>query len=112
MTSGTAIVSHTPGPWEASPRDVTRDQYYINAYDGRNGYFGIATVVPSALGHGEANARLIAAAPDLLAALSEIEHALNHARKHDCAGFDCSVCDSSRLAELARAAIAKAEGAR
>jgi hypothetical protein len=44
----------------------------------------------------------------LLAALNEIADALDAWRKHDCAGWDCVVCQPSRLSEIAREAI-KAE---
>ena len=64
---------HTPGPW----RDVNMgEQIVIIApvptaiYD----YYLVATV--SKGDHADANARLIAAAPELLEALVEISHAL------------------------------------
>jgi hypothetical protein len=50
-----------------------------------------------------ANARLIAAAPELLAALWDIVEA----EEHD---GDASVCDFATLQSIARAAIAKATG--
>ena len=55
-----------------------------------------------------ANARLIAAAPDLLRAL---EMMLKDYRTECCPDPECSVCSKSRVAEnTVRAAIAKAKG--
>ena len=87
---------HTPGPWEA--REVSQNWIEILASD-----LVIGTVLPTqyvSLGRSpeqQANARLIAAAPELLEALHAMldEHA------------DCKGCDASNLAF---AAIAKAEG--
>ena len=81
---------HTPGPWErwgrASPSQV------ISAGD--------CFVAQTLGGNDEANARLIAAAPDLLEALRE---AADYTRHPD---YDWPVEFSRRVS----AAIAKAEG--
>jgi Iap family predicted aminopeptidase len=76
---------HTPGPWTAEHATATRwprvkagDRVIAN---------GVA---------GFANARLMAAAPDLLDALREM--------------LDAQVCGPCALCDKARAAIAKAEG--
>ena len=53
---------HTPGPWHVEP-SPDRVHFDIRA-DGVH--------VPHGSGKGEANARLIAAAPDLLAALEDV----------------------------------------
>jgi hypothetical protein len=60
---------HTPGPWtHAGPSDIGRDGYSIYA-SGPLAY----TAGPSDYGDAaEANARLIAAAPELLAALRDL----------------------------------------
>ncbi len=50
---------HTPGPW-ATRRNIVNDVYAIEAQDGSAVCYGTVA---------EANAQLIAAAPDLLAAL-------------------------------------------
>jgi hypothetical protein len=91
------VAEHTPGPWVAefseavSVLDGERGRVCtINWLKGPYGAFGRK---PDA--EGEANARLIAAAPDLLAALKAVVAIAD--RKTD--EFD-----------LARAAIAKAEG--
>ena len=62
----------------------------------------------------EANARLIAAAPDLLTALSELLHAYSEPdRRLCCDGRDCGCMGATAHQEAehyARKAIAKAEG--
>ena len=87
--------AHTPGPWEAIKPDSVGG---YRVYTAGKGYTLIATlgyVRDSA--QEAANARLIAAAPDLLAALIKLSEAT------DPIGWDLRM-------ELARAAIAKAEG--
>ena len=80
---------HTPGPW-----GVTRLQgvEYVTIDGGR-----VSVARVSALKTGEANARLIAAAPELLAALELALIAIDE----DAA---------PKVAGMARAAIAKARG--
>ncbi len=59
--------THTPGPWEYKPSESRGDEHHI----GNSQYFPIFTVVcgtPEA----RANARLIAAAPDLLEACKRL----------------------------------------
>ena len=83
---------HTPGPWQWTQHfDPT-----ISIY--KDGFGQIARLYDSSEGAGKANARLIAAAPDLLDALIEIvsaDDAHELTQKH---------------IESARAAIAKATG--
>lgn len=55
---------HTPGPWQYD-EDSLRPGWYSIYHNGPLAYCGDTTAEP---GDGEANARLIAAAPDLLAA--------------------------------------------
>lgn len=87
---------HTPGPWNYSgPCEIT-GRYSI-FHNGPLAYCADTTAKP---GDGEANARLIAAAPDLLAALQNVA-----------ACFDANDPDSMANAMAdARAAIAKATG--
>jgi len=63
---------HTPGPW--SYRDVTAEgtKVYAKIVSGKTGvgFAGAYKILPRA--EADANARLIAAAPDLLAALQKI----------------------------------------
>lgn len=95
--------SHTPGPWNAvksQPRI-----YWIDAHEQPCAYGHIATVFEGGKDPDEnaANARLIAAAPDLLAALEALVDDTEH-RDHDCGDEEwCPV-------HKARAAIAKARG--
>ena len=84
---------HTPGPWElwgtASPSQViAAENYFVAQTLGRND---------------EANARLIAAAPDLLDALKDLKAQV----ETFCAQFGESDFETGRAA----AAIAKAEEA-
>jgi hypothetical protein len=111
---------HTPGPWKViqagDPFNVPRiiaerggvAVVCVNRYMGEKG--------PSA--EESANARLIAAAPDLLAALKIAYFELNaiHARDgvpYTSDGWKSGVDQAyfSSVVEQARAAIAKAEGA-
>lgn len=89
---------HTPGPW-LTDEMMPGDQYrYVFAAKGP-----IVCRV-SAFAAGEANARLIAAAPELLAALKGVLASLEwHADRHGNVGMDAQ----RRLD--AHAAIAKAE---
>lgn len=67
---------HTPGPWVAQEKPLINGQVCVNApnHDRRSGEQGVMTVahVNGRAGEQGANARLIAAAPDLLAALQYI----------------------------------------
>ncbi|MNO35951.1 hypothetical protein D3C76_260090 [compost metagenome] len=85
---------HTPGPWKV-----------LREHDWHTGTkFGIVGVVPSNHTITEANASLIAAAPDLLEAL---EWAMDRVGYHQRTGTNGSYCDQ---VDKARAAIAKAKG--
>lgn len=84
--------THTPGPWRIQPTSM-RGQYLVQGGD-------IQTGDEFSLQFSEGNARLVAAAPDLLAQLKE------GVRLYLLAGF----ADSGQWVTDARAAIAKAEG--
>ena len=59
-------MTHTPGPWEIEQQEKCLPPYIVPAQVDNNNFYCIAKL------HGPdnaANARLIAAAPDLLAAL-------------------------------------------
>lgn len=94
------MTQHTPGPWAVVPaRTGENDSIYFEVHDG----FGrTATVYGDIATDGEeaANARLIAAAPELLEALRELA---DH-----CRAFYMAERESILL--NARAAIAKATG--
>ena len=115
---------HTPGPWEAYPVQVTGTNaltYQIEAEDNQLGNSArrVATLIrgdfspnghlPYNASEEEANARLIAAAPELLEALESFvrwteRHNLNMADLIDGNRCECPVVIN------ARAAIAKAKG--
>ena len=83
--------NHTPGPWQVSLLDKYPNEAFVNWPN------GFASVNGSRAGR-EANARLIAAAPDLLAALRE------------CLTCEFAVTDKAVIAK-AKSAIARAVGA-
>lgn len=107
--SETGIEMHTPGPWTAEKGQTNAPEIthgvWGDVYEGKDGDgFSIATVwadVEELQAVAEANARLIAAAPDLLEALDAL---LGCGRK------DLSNPKYDGYFEAARAAIAKAEG--
>lgn len=73
----TAEAGHTPGPWHifASGLAASRNQVEINDPEGLSVAY-VLKFVPEYVQQSNANARLIAAAPELLEALKEIEAAL------------------------------------
>jgi len=95
-TETRAECSHTPGPWiTRGPRRVDQGDDYAIVAGGEIIAEAFGRTSQNNFPPSAANARLIAAAPDLLAALKEVV-ALSD-RKHD-------------AWDAARAAIAKAEG--
>ena len=90
------MADHTPGPWRV---------LYPGIYDVENPY-PIAKVHKTDRSGTEidANARLIAAAPNMLAALKEIISILGGTCWDGCRKRDC------RSVRVARAAIAKVKG--
>lgn len=86
-------MKHTPGPWKVSPTSHHAHDYRIDGPDG---------LMDFDADEARANARLISAAPDLLAVcqrmLREIEFGGTNATAIRC------------MIEDAKAAIAKAEG--
>lgn len=117
-----AIAMHTPGPWEVLKPVTTWIQTAGNPYGrgsmhiadvrgwghltGRGG--GCAFGEDKAVAIQEANAKLIAAAPELLAALTAIRWFCDNPNGSD--GTDTLAMGLARLLPAARAAIAKAEG--
>lgn len=85
-------MKHTPGPWHANTPLREEDCTDVTIREPKHGHL-VATVAA-----GKANAKLIAAAPDLLDALTTI------AKQFEIRG------DDKRLLAIARAAIAKAKG--
>ena len=99
---------HTPGPWRIDPE-------YEFDIQGANGTVEVAVIIDDApswkvpgpdFDTAAANARLIAAEPELLEALKRAERDLVHLLDRD--GRGESVNDPTL--EIVRAAIAKAEG--
>jgi len=91
-------IKHTPGPWTAI--DVEGNPSRSFTIDA-GVHIGSLAVWPVAADEMQANARLIASAPDLLAALQSIV-----------ASADANCGDSlANAIDTARAAIAKAGGA-
>lgn len=88
------MTAHTPGPWHF---DGHQYDHIVWSSD-RNRVCFLTSTGPT-----EANARLIAAAPDLLAALKDMVDGA----PLECGEPDCPDCGPWRTA---RAAIAKAEG--
>ncbi len=93
---------HTPGPWEIAPSKRS-DNYCIYAIDRQYG-IGEAWNL-NGESQNEANARLIAAAPDMLAALRYVEM-----RCVSDAAYPHSSIEDRRMRDLVVAAIARAEG--
>ena len=108
--------THTPGPWHYQG---VGSGYEITARTSLGAKFAgyhIATVIKDSPGFEpvsrettEANARLIAAAPELLAALEHAEHYLRlRLTGLEYGGYEWNAAQSAHNA--ARAAIAKARG--
>lgn len=91
------MTQYTPGPWEADLIDSDIPPYWIV----KDQYGDTAKVIgPAYDTETKANARLIAAAPELLEALKTLVRRVERANAHTTLG--CAV-------EPARAAITKAE---
>lgn len=98
---------HTPGPWYCEPSDTK------HAFPARQQVFGDGHLLAEVAGNGKggsgANARLIAAAPDLLAALMRlIDHCpyLVSADECECGeNGDGSVCEHTQAARAVERAL-------
>ncbi len=94
------MIAHTPGPWHVKAGQSC--QHVVS----EDGYFSTGCI--SFDGQSDANARLIATAPELLAACREVDAFVAIDEKD---GSDGLWTDDYRaLVEIVRAAIAKAEG--
>lgn len=108
-----ADLKHTPGPWVAGPQS-TFDEGLSRVRCGHETHPAIAEIAdrpsggswssPEAIQERDANARLIAAAPELLAALTDALEALAMCQPQTGHGARCQ----SDAMLKARAAIAKA----
>lgn len=95
---------HTPGPWcfcDHAPVITESAHPFREICDYTDAEFS--------LGEAEANARLIAAAPELLAALKDCCDELNRLRDLHCPEYEGKLGEPV-IPESVRAAIAKAEG--
>jgi len=90
---------YTPGPWEQVGNLIRTE------FAGEGGW--LVAACEHSLPQHEANARLIAAAPDLLEALERMAGAFVPHPRDDTEGWR----EEHEACELARAAIAKATGA-
>lgn len=94
------ITAHTPGPWVVDNFIVSAGQRRGRDIAITSGFNGVATDL--------ANARLIAAAPELLEALEALLYSAE-AMHEDCASHDGITAEPSSF-ERARTAIRKARG--
>jgi hypothetical protein len=101
-----SAAKHTPRPWTARGENVHGIQIGADKPNHPAGYVGITSVNTFRnRDEGEANARLIAAAPELLAALKFlVDRGLTYFEGRTSPGF------TREQIEKAREAIAKAEG--
>jgi hypothetical protein len=98
----TQTATHTPGPWDIDARGQGRP--IIMAHHSPHGPMAVCEMrYKPTLEEAEANARLIAAAPDLLAALRDAAQAFDEAAQHGY--WDAAV--ERRVAAAARAALAR-----
>lgn len=113
-----AQAPHTRGPWEIHEGVLPQQPYSVDVTAKTSGWqpngetpegWFIATV--HSMEGSEANARLIAAAPDMLATLGEVVSGMDEAvRILDLMGRGGDARNLQRLAGNARAVIRKAEG--
>lgn len=105
-----STAKHTPGPWFVpTPSQDAFGDYVIQS--GSNGGYGvIATTNPKGIEHPEANARLIAAAPDLLAACKAAYEVIHQDALTDPADKSPEYNPMIKLAAQLRNAITQAEG--
>jgi len=101
-TISNATATHTPGPWEQSEDQKSTINAVFQGVWIKQGHMTLADVFTD-IPEGKANARLIAAAPELLEALKAMEGYMDVFTEHY--GRTGRGCD---LLTQARAAIAKA----
>jgi hypothetical protein len=95
---------HTPGPWEKIGAGITAKSDYAILSSGRKVNFRVACCKDGDLATVNANARLIAAAPDMLAALKRARGELIYMAEK------MPYTNVKEALRLVREAIAKAEG--
>jgi hypothetical protein len=92
---------HTPGPWRVTEDNTQHRPFFIVRPE--NSGTPIAEVYSS----GDANARLIAAAPDLLAALRWLLDIAERAQRN---APECETLEAGYVQQICCGAIAKIEG--
>jgi len=104
-------IKHTPGPWRISGYNENMGYPEPVIAGMVNGCTAYVAVCIECQGMDDANARLIAAAPELLEALIEVTATLAWNAHGECRAIhDGPIMPSSQAIEVARAAIAKAKG--
>jgi hypothetical protein len=102
---GKQMSEHTPGPWQV-------DYELLATFENDGRTEELIEIVGDSRGNtpcyatSKVDARLIAAAPDMLAALKELDDTVNEPNDHK-DGWEAAL---ERASNKARAAIAKAEG--
>lgn len=102
----------TPGPWSTHPEDLRGGRYWVIDMPGMaaDDYFDEPFAIHES-DNGEANARLIAAAPDLYEAVNEmLDHEPSREDFRSDAKGDLQFKIATQVWERARAALAKADG--
>ena len=100
--------THTPGPWTIHSEAANAASGSPINSEIRGGHHVVVRLGTMHADSTKANARLIAAAPDLLAALLEISRCCDERASFD--GDPAMKRWCAATSEVARAAIAKAEG--
>ena len=95
---------HTPGPWS---RNIKPASKYCTIFAGQSTHVAVVCTQGLTEDEIEANTDLIAAAPDLLAAL---KWAMDYISLHEGRNDKHAFCVNNCLHKQARAAIARAEG--
>lgn len=98
---------HTPGPWKAeSAKDYASGRHDDKRWTVHANGMPLIAIVDQYRGQAQANARLIASAPELLAALERVAEDLEYFASEVPPSKD----ECGAMAKAARAAIAKAKG--
>lgn len=93
--------THTPGPWKAWRRNPQSDTYIYQEHDDPHDTYAIACINQNWAVYG-ANARLIAAAPEMLEALKLVLPLLE--------GINSRCTNDTAMIKTIRSTISKAEG--
>lgn len=102
-------MNHTPGPWQVVASTDRRSRGYIRRVGSVPGEMAVARVMQGrCFGEQDANARIIAAAPDMLAALELI--CTNYCPACGCDQKNTKGCNWCATYQIGKAAIRKAKG--